>query len=225
MEQPPITTIKIHEVPQGGAEWAKIRCGKFTSSEIHRLMSEPKDAAAKKAGELSEGAKTYVLEKVHETLTGAEKWGIDNAATTWGIMNEPLARAWYEKKNGVEVRQVGFTEVSESFGGSVDGLVGEDGGLEIKCPYNGANHLENTLIEDREYMKKYFKEYYWQCVSNAFCNNRQWWDFVSFDPRIQHQSGYFQFRVHPPQEDIDLLVKKVAQAVELKLKLIEKFTK
>lgn len=213
-----------YEIIQGSREWFEIRRGKFTSSEIYRLLSEPKDAAAKKKGELSEGAKTYVLEKVHEELTGEIESSFDSAATVWGVQNEPLARTWYEKLTGLEVKEVGFTTVSDSFGGSADGLVGENGGIEIKAPYKGSNHLDYSLIDSQEYMKKHFKEHYWQCVSNAFINKRVWWDFVSFDPRLNYDSGFFRFRIFPKEEELDLIAKKVAQATELKLQLIEKFT-
>lgn len=213
-----------YSIIQGSKEWYEIRRGKFTSSEIYRLMSDPKDSTAKKNGELSDGAKTYVLEKVHETLTGELESSFDSVATVWGVQNEPLARTWYEKLTGLEVKEVGFTTVSDSFGGSADGLVGEDGGIEIKAPYKGSNHLDYSLIESQEYMKKCFKEHYWQCVSNAFINNRKWWDFVSFDPRLNYDSGFFRFRINPSLEEFDLISKKVAQATELKLQLIEKFT-
>jgi hypothetical protein len=188
-------------------------------------MTEPKSAAAKKAGSLSDGAITYVLEKVHETLTGESADSYDSAATVWGVQNEPLARKWYEKLKGVEVQEVGFTQAGDSFGGSADGLVGEDGGIEIKCPHKGSNHLEHLLITDQQYMKENFKDHYWQCVSNCFINNRKWWDFVSFDPRLNYDSGFFTVRITPPEEDIELLSKKVKQAVEMKLQLIEQFTK
>lgn len=209
---------------QGSPEWYQARLGRFTSSEIHRLLTEPKDAAAKKAGELSDGAMTYVLEKVHETITGEYSSGFDNEATVWGVQNEPLARAWYEKIEGVKVIEAGFEQVSESYGGSTDGLVNEDGGIEIKCPYKGAIHLQYSLIESQEYMKKYHKDHYWQCVSNCFINNRKWWDFISFDPRLNYDSGFFKIRIYPPSEDIDLLVKKVAQATKMKMELLQKFT-
>jgi hypothetical protein len=55
---------------QGSAEWHKQRIGKFTSSEIFRLMTEPKLVAEKKAGLLSAVSLTYVLEKVHDEITG-----------------------------------------------------------------------------------------------------------------------------------------------------------
>ena len=210
---------------QGSAEWHKQRIGKFTSSEIFRLMTEPKLVAEKKAGLLSAGAITYVLEKVHEEITGECAESFDTIATVWGIQNEPLAREWYEKKNGVTVLEDGFEQTSTSYGGSVDGLVGEDGGIEIKCPYKGSNHLEHLLIDSQEYMKDNFKNYYWQCVSNAFINKRKWWDFISFDPRLNYESGYFQIRIYPTDEDFELLTSKIEKAVEMKLQLVNRFTK
>lgn len=210
---------------QGSAEWHKQRIGKFTSSEIHRLLTEPKSSEDKKAGKLSEGALTYVLEKVHEEITGEADAGFDNIATVWGVQNEPLAREWYSKINNVEVLEDGFNEANKHYGGSSDGKVGTIGGIEIKCPYKGAIHLDHCLIESQEYMKKHFKEYYWQCVSNCFINGCEWWDFVSFDPRLDCDAGFFQIRIVPTPEDIDLLCKKLEVATAKKLELLEKFTK
>lgn len=162
---------------------------------------------------------------MHEEITGESTTGFDNEATVWGVQNEGLARAWYEKLNNLEVIECGFKEAGHSFGGSADGLVGDIGGIEIKCPYKGSIHLEYSLIESQEYMKKYYKNHYWQCVSNCFINNCQWWDFISFDPRLDYDSGYFQIRIIPTQEDIDFLCEKVEKAVAKKMELLEKFTK
>lgn len=224
------TTAITSIITQGSPEWYQIRLGKFTSSEIHRLMTEPKLAADKKAGNLSDGAMTYVLEKVHEQLTGEPASSFDSMATVWGVQNEPLARAWYEKLTDCKVTEAGFEMISESYGGSADGLVDfaqgvhDNGGIEIKCPFKGSNHLEHCLISDQEYMKVNFKDHYWQCVSNCFIYGRDWWDFISFDPRLDYDSGFFKIRIVPPQEDIEILCKKIEQAVKTKNELLQKFT-
>lgn len=207
---------------QNSPEWYEARIGKFTSSEISRLLTEPKLKEDKEAGNLSQGAMTYVIEKVHETITNTYSDSYDSEATIWGVQNEPLARAWYEKINNVKVTEIGFTEISKDFGGSADGLVGEDGGIEIKCPYNGAIHLQHCLIDSREYFKKNFTDKFWQCVCNAFINDRKWWDFVSFDPRLNYSIGFFCFRIYPTQEEFDLISNKVARATREKYKLIDK---
>lgn len=204
---------------QGSDEWFKIRLGKFTSSEIHRLLPEPKS----KKEVLSKTAINYVLEKVHESLTG-EFNSFDSEATAWGVQNEHLARKWYEKIKGVEVKEIGFTKVSDDFGGSADGLVGDEGGIEIKCPYNGANHLKHCMIYSQDYFKENFKEYYWQCVCNCYINGGEWWDFVSFDPRINLEIGFFCFRIYPTPEEYQFISEKVEKAIIMKNDLINKFT-
>ena len=216
-------TTSNNNLIQGSNEWLEIRKGKFTSSEIYRLLAEPKSKKDKDAGNLSDGAMTYVLEKVHEVLTGESKGNFDNEATVWGVQNESLAREWYKKLKGVEVEEHGFTQISDSFGGSSDGLT-ENGGIEIKCPFNGAIHLSYSLIESQEYMKDNFKKHYWQCVSNCFINKKEWWDFISFDPRLNYDSGFFCIRIIPTEEDYSLLSKKVEQATKKKFELLEKFT-
>src|SRR5690349_22748162 len=96
-----------------------------------------------------------------------------------GIEYEPVARAAYERAFDVEVQEVGiaYHDHIKWFAASPDGLVGEDGLLEIKCPRT-INHLEvvqSKLIPD---------EYQWQMLAQMACTGRQWCDFVSFDPRL-----------------------------------------
>lgn len=205
--------------------WRNQRLGKFTSSEIYKLMTDPKAAEAKKNGDLSEGAKTYILERIAEEITGmADEF--TNDATVWGIETEEKARYFYQKATGNVVTEVGFIEDLNFFdyGGSPDGVCVEQGHavfdrlhvvnsnagcIEIKCPFSTAKHLEHCLIKSTEDMPK---AYYWQCMSNIHLTNSQWCDFISFDPRINYDMGLFIYRVYRDNHEISRMLSRIEKA-------------
>jgi hypothetical protein len=200
---------------QRSSEWFNQRIGKFTSSEIYKLMTEPRAKAAKDAGELSEGAKTYVRKKI------AEQYGFIPDYTTeamaWGVEQEFYAKAWYEKLTGNRVAECGFIEVSPTYGGSPDGKVFEgiaQGALEVKCPFSSEHHIGHCMIDSAEYFKIEYPEYYWQCVSHMIVLNVEWCDFVSFDSRIDKEIGLFVFRLELDKADAERLKAKVQKATE-----------
>jgi hypothetical protein len=210
---------------QRTTDWYAERRGKFTSSEIYKLMSDPLTKEAKSNGELSEGAKTYVLEKIAEDIGGFVPES-DTNAMAWGEEHEKSAKTWYQFKTGCVIEEVGFIKVSEGYGGSPDSksydrLEGIEGTLEIKCPYNSTNHLSHCLIHSNEYFKKAHKDKYWQCISHMLVTQGMFCDFVSFDPRIDNEIGFFRYRIYADEvvSDIELLFKKVNAAIEYKTKL------
>jgi putative phage-type endonuclease len=191
-------------------EWFKDRQGSFTGSEVWKLMTEPRS----KKESISKTAETYILEKVWERLSGKCKSGFDNFATEWGNDNEPIAKKWYTKLTGREIQesQLVFRPELKGFTGSPDGEVDEDGLIEIKCPFNGANHLKHCFITSDEYFKAEHPDYYWQIMSYLYLTGRQWCDFVSFDPRIDCDLGMFIYRVNKNETEEALLVSKIEQA-------------
>jgi hypothetical protein len=198
-------------------EWWHERQGSFTGSQIYRLMTEPRSKAAKEAGELSEGATTYILEKVWEALSGQVVQGVNNMATEYGNENEPLAKKHYTTITGNEVSEafLAHKEYIKGFTGSPDGLVGNDGMIEVKCPWNGANHLKHCFITTDEYFKSEHPDYYWQIQSYLLLTDRKWCDFVSFDGRIDSKLGMFIYRLSADMKAQDLLIEKVTKAREL----------
>lgn len=193
-------------------DWYKIRQGRFTASEIWKLMTEPR---AKK-DTISKTAETYILEKVHERITGQTKMGIDNFATEWGNDNEPLAKKWYSKLTGRTVNEpylISHPEIHD-FICTPDGFV-EDGLIEIKCPANGANHFKHCFITSPEYFKAEHPEYYWQMMCQMNITGAKWCDFVSFDPRVNSDLGMFIFRLDYQNEDGLRLEQKVKDALDL----------
>lgn len=134
---------------------------------------------AKTKSGYSASRKNYMAELACERLTGVPSEHFESAAMKWGTDNEPLARSAYEARTGELVEEVGFIghPTIKNFGASPDGLVGTDGGIEIKCP-NTATHIDTLLGGKIE------QKYIYQMQTAMACTGRLWWDFVSFDPRL-----------------------------------------
>lgn len=152
-------------------------------------MGEPKLKADKEAGNLSDGAMTYVLECIAERITGERaKDDFSSKYTEWGNDNEPIAIAIYEHLQKVKVDASKYIPRGENFGGSPDGLVNEDGGIEIKCPYTITAHLVHCTTID---LKKDAKDYFWQVIGYMIVTGREWFDFISYHPKYP---GIYQFK-------------------------------
>ena len=123
----------------------------------------------------------------------------------WGTETEPQARAMYSINNDfVSVEEVAFVEHNEFIGISPDGLVGDDGLLEIKCP-TSVTQIKRALSDD------YAVDYYEQIQCQLWVTERKWCDFVSFDPRLDCAAGYLQQRVMRDEKFItDMQVKTYA---------------
>lgn len=164
-------------------EWFAARVGKVTASRIADVCARTKTG-------WGASRKNYMAELVAERLTGVHVEGFTNAAMQWGTDMEPEARGAYEFYRDATVAEVGFVphhSIADT-GASPDGLVGEDGLVEIKCP-NTATHLETLL--DASLPEKYFLQIQWQLA----CTGRQWCDFASYDPRLPESMRLFVDRV------------------------------
>jgi len=173
--------ILENTIKQGTEEWMKQRLGKITASKFAVLLTQPKSRIDKERGLLAKTTEAYLMQKVSEVLTGTSK-ELKTEALTWGSETEDEARRFYELENMVEVKQVGFIPWKENpiVGGSPDGLVGDDGMVEFKCP-------------DSETFTRYLfdepipKEYKVQMLGNLMIGDRKWCDFVMYDPRIKNE--------------------------------------
>lgn len=180
----------MSDIIQGSPEWHAARCGKVTASRVADLIAKTKTGwGASRAN--------YMAELVAERLTGTQAAGYSNAAMQWGTDMEPEARENYAFISDVEVEQVGFVPhpTIEMAGASPDGLVGDDGLVEIKCP-NTATHID-TLI-GQAVPAKYVTQMQWQMA----CTGRAWCDFVSYDPRMPEGMQVFIRRVERDEETI-----------------------
>ena len=164
-------------------EWFAARCGKVTASRVADIIAKTKSGP-------SASRENYLAQLVCERLTGKPAESYSNSAMLHGTETEPFARAAYESAKDVLVEEVGFVlhpNISEA-GASPDGLVGLFGLVEIKCP-NTATHIQTLL--DQKVPEKYNTQMQWQMV----CTQRQWCDFVSFDPRMAEGLQLFIKRV------------------------------
>ena len=203
----------IETCEQGSDEWLAMRLGKVTASRVSDVISKGRGKAPSKSAE------TYMMELIAEKLTGQSKPFFENDAMRWGTETEPQARACYEVSEGfITVKEVAFVEYNEQIGISPDGLVGDDGLLEIKCP-NTTTQIKRALSDD------YSADYKAQIQMQLWVTEREWCDFVSFDPRLDCKVGYLEQRVFRDEEYIDEMKAKVLAFVEKMNGLIELLTK
>ena len=184
-------------IVQGSPEWFAARLGKVTASKVSDVVAKTKSGwGASRAN--------YMAALIAERLTQTPADSFSNAAMQWGTEQEPLARVAYEFFTGRDVEQVGFVDHPSipMTGASPDGLVGEDGLVEIKCP-NTATHIDTLL--DGKVPGKYVIQMQWQMA----CTGRQWCDFVSFDPRMPEEMRLWIQRVDRDGPHIELLEEDV----------------
>jgi putative phage-type endonuclease len=198
----------MDEIIQGSDEWKQLRLGKVTASRVADVIAKTKTGwGASRAN--------YAAELIAERLTGVAAEGFTNAAMQWGIDQEPAARVAYEFMHDATVEQVAFVvhpRIPDA-GASPDGLVGESGLVEIKCP-NTSTHID-TLI-NQTIPAKYITQMQWQMA----CTGRQWCDFVSYDPRMPESMQLFVHRV--PRDDALIAEMETAVAVFLETEVFAK---
>lgn len=186
--------------PQGSQEWLSERAGSVTASRF-------KDVLAKvKTGEAS-SRRNYRIQLVTERLTGTPVESYKNAAMEWGTQTEPMARMAYEAVSNEIVEEVGFIKHPsvEWCGGSPDGLINEDGGIEIKCPYVSTVHVETLMSGGIP------SEHMAQVQGAMWITGRKWYDFVSFDPRMPEHLRLYIFRVERDEQYIENLSIEVSR--------------
>jgi hypothetical protein len=199
---------------QGSKEWLRLRLGLVSASRFKDIMTSPRS----KSEVFSATAKSYMLELIAEILTGEQK-EVTGKALEWGSNNEKNAQIEYAFDQGVAVDEIGICLTDDKqIGASPDGFIGDHGGLEIKCPYNSANHIATVVSGEMP------KDHIPQVQGNLLVNGRQWWDFVSYDPRIDGKGRIFITRINRDEEYIAKLQEKLtAFIVEMKRILKESF--
>ena len=163
-------------VEQRTPEWFAQRLGVFTASRFGDMMQQGRA----KDAEYGTKCIKYMKEKLAEKLTGKTKPEVFSKSLQWGIDNEINAVIAYQEKTKCTVDLTGFKVGEEGiYGGSSDGLVGKDGLIEIKSPYDSGIHIDTMMTG-----KVNDKDYYYQIQGNLLCTNRTWAHFVSYDPRM-----------------------------------------
>lgn len=175
----------IHDFKQRTDEWYKVRAGKFTGSDFHICFGD------------SQAKKTLLLKKASEIIIGKViENNYTNSDMQRGIENENVAVAGYELTTNSSITTVGFCELNERVGCSPDGLIGDDGIIEIKCP----NH---TIFLQQVIANKIKPEYFTQIQFNLYVTGRKWCDYVAYN------------------EDFDLFIKRIERDEEYIKKIVD----
>lgn len=200
---------------QQNAQWFKDRIGCLTASQAYDVL-----ARSKTTGKPLKGYFDLIDKLVAERLTG-EAIGVGTTpAMQWGIDHEEEARNAYEVATGNLVDLVGFVPHSEVkwLGASPDGLVGDDGLIEIKNP-NTTTHIrrikEGVVPE----------EYKAQMLVQVLCTGRKWVDYVDYDPRLKDEYKHLRLwiiRYEPTQDELDDALSKCKEFLEKVQETLEK---
>lgn len=196
-------------------EWFAKRCGKFTGSRFVDVM-----AKSKRDGKPLKAYSDLVWDLVVERMTGQAQDGVDSFAMRHGRDVEPYARQEYELVTGLAVEQIDFVQHPEySFVGcSPDGLIGDDGGLEMKCPKDSAIHLQRFLDGMGD-------EFIPQVQGCLWVTGRDWWDWVSYDPRMPESHRLLRLRIERDDKYIKTLEESVLAAESEVLSIIEQLNR
>lgn len=172
-------------------EWWDDRRGKATASRMGDLMRRLK------RGGWGADRDNYLREKVAERITGKNRDRKKVASLDHRLELEPDARAAYEFYYECDVTTVGFIDHPRipNAGASPDGLVGSEGGLEIKC-LDSQGHIDLILAGGID------EDYILQCHFGMACTGRQWWDFVAFCPEMPEEGKLWVQRVERDEAKI-----------------------
>lgn len=164
----------ISTAKQGTNEWISERLGVVTASEAYNVIKKGRGGKG-----YATTRHTYMMQLIAEVCTGQSP-EIKGKPLEWGNEHEPIAREVYEAKTFSVVDELGliYKDDSKRFGASPDGLIGDDGGIEIKCPFTTPVHLDTMLNGTIK------PEYICQMQFIMWVTGREWMDFCSFDPRM-----------------------------------------
>ncbi len=160
--------MKVFSMEQGSGEWNTVRLGKVTASEIDSLVSPEGKVRT------GEGPKTYLYRKLSEKILGFAADSGNTPAMEFGTIRQSEALPWLAFTHDLPVTEVGFVaDDSLRYGCSPDGLIGEDGGVEIKCcqPAKSLQYLLDGGVP---------KEHKLQVQFSMYVTGRKWWYFLSY---------------------------------------------
>lgn len=188
--------IIYDEIIQGTQEWKQVRKGKLTATSALTLATQGK------------GLETLCMEKAIERVYGLQESDFEpTEAMKHGIETESEARIIYELETNNEVKQIGFCEDNSFVGVSPDGLIGDDGLIEIKC--YGNKHYAEYLINN-----EIDKKYYYQVQMQLLVTKRNWCDFVVYNTNFEK---YIIIKKIFRNEET---IKKITDGIEKAIKLI-----
>ncbi|AQX30634.1 MULTISPECIES: lambda exonuclease family protein [Bartonella] len=194
-------------------EWFQARLGKVTASNINSIV----DKTAK--GSPTSKYEEYKLKLIGERLTGITSLSYETHAMRWGRKYEDSAIQKYSLRRLVTVTRCGFIPhpTIEMAGASPDGLIGDEGLIEVKCPQLTTY---TRFLLDSEIKPEYILQMQFQMA----CTGRKWCDFVSYNPLFVDKSPHLCIKVQRVQRD-DEQIERINKAVETFLEEIEQETR
>lgn len=197
----------IKGIDQGSEEWLKLRLGVATASNFDKIITP--------TGKESTQFEKYALELATQTLVSEPDSSYKNEAMQRGNALEPLARQLYQENTLNFVEEITmFKSDRGDFGYSPDGLIGEDGLLEIKCPL-ATTHLK-YLIDN-----KLPSEYIPQVQGGLLVSGRKWCDFVSYHPNFKERNMLI-IRVERDEDFISKLKEGIDKTIKLRDQILAK---
>ena len=197
----------IHKIEQRSEAWHEVRCGRVTGTRFKNLVSK----------ETTDSYKDLLTNIACEIITGKQEESYSNAIMEYGIDMEPIARGKYEELFEVKVTEIGFLTPDEDhkyhewIGISPDGMIEDNGLLEIKCPLARTHfeYIERNVLPS---------EYRYQVQGQLFVSGASYCDFMSFVPDMKP----FIIRVNPDIElfleferRLDILIVQVLEKINL----------
>jgi putative phage-type endonuclease len=180
----------IVDCEQRTEEWYQARLGVLTASDAHKYASKRKES----------NQYIFTAQKLAERLTGTSKdGGFDSPDMKWGRDNEDAARQAYEAQTGNKVEELGFVLQDDRrlLGASPDGLIGDKGLIEIKC-MNSHNHILSIKEGNRKGStdQGIKSDHMTQMKIQMYVLQREWCDYVIYDPRLPENLQLYIRRVH-----------------------------
>ena len=196
--------MKIYNFEQRTEDWYNIRKGKMTASNAETIIANGK------------GLETYIYNLMAEYYSSAEKENYINADMQRGIDLEPEAKIEFQFYTGLDIKEVGCVELNEYILASPDGLIGDDGLIEIKCP-NDSIYFKLVLNDNIK------PEYIAQMQMQMYVTDRLYCYFVSYNPNFE-KSLYIK-RINRDEEMIEKLKKGLERGTQLIKEIKENFRK
>lgn len=201
--------VVFHNVEQNSDAWFALRLGKATASRFGCIMANEGKA-------FGDPAKKYALQLALEQITGKRaEFSFTNEYMERGHEQEPIARMLYEEQNFVTVSNGGFFDWND-YGDSPDGLIDDDGVLEVK-----------SVIAETHYAtlrrRSFDPAYRWQLIGHLDCTERNWVDFASYCADFPPAKQLITYRLH--RHECEDEIKRLRERRKLFLKLVQEIRK
>lgn len=195
--------------------WLKKRAGKVTASQFASFIKRDRQGGYKLSDSKTCEDLIYKIAWERFVINGNladafNRVSISSKATEHGIENEGQAVWRYQEVSGNKVEYVNrFIQSGDWIGGTPDGYVGEDGIIEVKCPFNGGNHLRTLLTKE-----VYNTDYIYQIQGYLWLSNRKWCDFITYDPDMPQPLDIAIVRLERDEYIIEAIQTIINQVIE-----------